>query len=215
MKNLIYKEFKLSIHPLFYLVPLLGGLILIPSWLYFIAMSYVFFITITNIFTVSKAQNDIGFSVMLPVRKRDIVKARFFSVIAVELMQILVSIVFAIINSKIYVNDNFFLEPNIAFFGFVFIMYSIFNVIFLTMFYKTGYKIGFPAILSIFAAFIFATVIELAALLVPVLKLALDSDNSEMFIYKLVVLVIGVLIYIVSNILSYKVCAKRFEMIDL
>ena len=37
MKNLIYKELKLSINPLFYLVTLLGSLILIPNWVYFIA----------------------------------------------------------------------------------------------------------------------------------------------------------------------------------
>ena len=80
MKNLIYKELKLSINPLFYLVTLLGSLILIPNWVYFIAISYLLYIAVPNIFTTNKAQNDIAFSTLLPVRKRDVVGARIISI---------------------------------------------------------------------------------------------------------------------------------------
>jgi ABC-2 type transport system permease protein len=215
MKNLLYKELQLVLHPLFYLVPLLCALILIPSWLYFIAISYVFFITITNLFATSKAQNDIRFSVMLPVRKKDIVKARFYTVIFVELLQLITAVIFGIINQRLYTRDNFLLEPNAAFFGFVFIMYAIFNGIFLPMFYKTGHKIGWPAILSTGVAILFAAAVELFALLVPFAKQALDSDQSDMVVYKIIVLFVGAIIFVLSNMLAYKVSAKRFEMIDV
>ena len=61
MKNLLYKEFHLLIHPLFYLVLLFGALLLIPEWVYFVAVMYFFFIALPNIFSIGKAQNDIGF----------------------------------------------------------------------------------------------------------------------------------------------------------
>jgi len=197
------------------LYKLLGGLILIPNWLYFIAMSYVFFITITNVFATNNAQRDIAFSVMLPVKKSDVVKARFISIMFIELIHIVVAIVFAVINFHLYPKGNFFMEPNAAFFGFVLIMYAMFNAIFLPMFYKTGHKVGFPAILATFIAIIFATAVELSVSFIPTLNLALDSRNSDMLIYKLIVLILGILIYFGSGFLTYKVSEKRFEAIDV
>ncbi len=138
MKNLLYKEFRLAINPLFYLVPLFGALLLIPSWVYFVALSYVFYITISNIFATCKSQNDIGFSVMLPVRKRDIVKARVISIGVIELIHFLVAVIFGIINFKMYKGQNQLMDPNAAFFGFVLMMYGLFNLIFFPMYYKTG-----------------------------------------------------------------------------
>ena len=215
MKNLIYKEFKLSIHPLFSLVPLLSALILIPHWLYFIAMSYVFFITISNIFTSSNAQRDIEFSVMLPVKKEDIVKSRFISIMFVELVQIATAIIFAVLNYYLYPDGNMFMEPNAAFFGFVLIMYALFNAIFLPMFYKTGHKVGLPAILATLIAIIFAAIVEVSVLLIPALNMAFDSRNSDMLIYKLILLGLGIVIYFATGIIAYKVSAKRFEAIDI
>jgi len=186
---------------------------LIPNWLYFIAISYVFFITISNLFAATKAQNDIGFSILLPVRKRDIVKARFLSIIAIELIHTAVAVVFAVLNHYIYKGDNFFLEPNAAFFGFTFIMYAIFNSIFLPMFYKTGSKIGMPVVLGTAGAIIFAALVEVFAIMVPSAKTALDSGDN--YVWKLIVLFGGILIFIVSNISAYRVSAKRFENLDL
>jgi len=214
MSNLLYKEFRLNIHPLFYLTTLLGALILIPGWLYFIALMYVFFITITNIMSNGKSQNDIGYCSMLPIRRKDIVKARIMSIHIIELLHIAVAVVFAIINKKLYVY-NFFLEPNAAFFGFGFIMYGIFNVIFFPMFYKTGHKIGLPAIVSITAAVLFAIAVELGVLLVPKLNYALDNPAPETLIWKLVTLAVGILFFIVTGIISYKLSAKRFEKLGL
>lgn len=215
MKNLLYKEFKLTIHPLFYTVSLLGVLLLIPTWPFFIALTYIFYISISNIFTNAKAQNDIGFTVMLPVRKRDIVKARCMSIIGVELLNLAVAVVFAIIRKRLYSHMNFFLEPNIAFFGIAFIMYAIFNGIFFPMFYKTGYKIGIPVIVATIAALVFATGVELAVQFMPSINLALDSLNKNMLIWKLLTLAIGIIIFIVSSIITYKISAKRFEKLDL
>lgn len=215
MKNLLYKEFHLSIHPLFYLVAMLGALLLIPNWLYFIALSYVFFISISNIFSTSKAQNDIGFSVLLPVSKRDVVKAKIIAVIALELLHLAVAAIFGVVNHFIYVRDNMFLEPNAAFFGFGFMMYAIFNIMFFPMFYKTGYKVGLPIIYATITAVLFAAGVETFALIVPAAKTALDSDMSSMLLWKIGVLVAGIIIFTLSAVASYKLSARRFEKIDL
>ena len=48
MKNLLYKEFRLAINPLFYLILLCGALLLIPKWIFFLALMYFFFIRLTQ-----------------------------------------------------------------------------------------------------------------------------------------------------------------------
>lgn len=215
MSSLLYKEFKLNINPLFYLATLLGALILIPGWLYFIALMYVFFITITNIMSASKTQNDIGYCSMLPIRRRDIVKARIMSMHIIELLHIAVAVIFAIINRQIYSFNSFFLEPNAAFFGLGFVMYGIFNVIFFPMFYKTGHKIGLPAIVAIAAAVVFATAVEVSVIMIPQLNYALDNPAPETLIWKLVTLAAGIIFFVLTGIISYKLSAKRFEKLGL
>ena len=212
MKNLLYKEFRLAIHPLFYLVPLLGALVLIPQWVYFVALMYFFFITVPNIFAVSKAQNDIGFSAMLPVRRQDIVKARVTSVVLLELLQIFVTAVFATINVAIYPQGNFLFDANLAFIGCVFVMFGIYNVIFFPMFYKTAYKIGVPTITALSAAILFAAAVEALLLYVPGARFL---DGMAYTAAHFAVLLGGIVIFALLNTAAFKVSVKRFERIDL
>ncbi len=211
MKNLLYKEFGLSINPLFYLVLLFGALVLIPQWVYFLAAMYFLFIALPNIFTTGKAQNDIGFSAMLPVRRRDIVKARIVSVVVLEVLQIIVIVIFAFINRAIYTNDNYLLDTNVTYIGCLFIMYAIFNVIFFPMFYKTAYKIGIPVIVAIAATVVFSTAVELLVLFTPLRALDGRGDIGAQF----AVLAGGIIIFILLGLLAFRISAKRFEKIDL
>jgi ABC-2 type transport system permease protein len=212
MKNLLYKEFHLSIPPAFFLMPAFGGLILIPQWPYFIALMYFFFISIPNIFSYNKAQNDIGFSATLPIRRSDIVKARVTSIMILELLQILVASIFVFINMKFYHTENFLLDANIAFIGFVFMMFGIFNVIFLPMFYKTADKIGWPLIISISAAFLFSVAIEGIIMMVPFAKI-LDGKAHQPA--QLIVLGVGIITFFLLSHEANRISIKRFEKINI
>ena len=213
MKNLLYKEFRLTINPMFFLVPLLGVLILIPQWPYFVALMYCFFITVPNVFMSGKAQNDIGFSVMLPVRKRDVVRSRILAVIGLELLHILVAAVFAAINAAIYKNGNFLLDANVAFFGFSFVMFAVFNIIFFPMFYKTADKVGLPTVVALTAAIVFAAAVEMYVLLVPAAAAVLDGTQHTLL--QLPVLLGGILVFVLLGALAIRLSANRFEKIDL
>ncbi len=212
MKNLLYKEFHLVINPLFFFVLLFGALLLIPEWTYFIAVMYIFWITIPNVFSIGKAQNDIGFSAMLPVRRSDIVKSRVLSIIILEVLQILAAAVFAVINLAIYPKGNFLLDTNATFIGCVFIMYAIFNIVYFPMFYMTAYKIGMPVIAAVAAAMLFALGVELLMIFVPALKFL---DGKENIIAQLPVLAGGIIIFVLLNIAALKMSVKRFENINL
>ena len=212
MKNLLYKEFSLIVNPLFYLMPLFGALVLIPQWLYFFSIMYFFFISLPNIFTIGKAQNDIGFSVLLPVSRSEIVKARIMTIVVLELLQLLVTAVCAAINIAIYPLGNFLLDANIAFIGFSFVVFAIVNILFFPLFYKTAYKIALPVIVSMAAAMIFATGVELLVLYVPYFKIVDGMGNVPA---QLIVLASGIAIFILLNIVSYKISARKFERVDV
>ena len=212
MKNLLYKEFHLAIHPLFYLILLCGALLLIPQWIFFLALMYFFFIAFPNIFSMGKTQNDIEFSVMLPVRKRDVVKARIISISVFELMQILVAAICAVLNRVLYHTENYLLDPNFAFFGFALIMYALFNLVFFPMFYKTAYKIGAPTIFANIAAILFAAGVEFAVIYIPALRVL---DGMEHIGAQLWVLAGGIALFVLLNLAVYRISARRFERIDL
>ena len=215
MRNLLYKEFRLAINPVYFLILLSGAFLLIPQWVYFVAMMYFFFIAVPNIFTEAKAKNDIGFTVMLPIRKCDVVKARVLSIAALELLQVVLAAVFVMINMALYPNGNFMIDANIAYLGCVFLMYGIFNVIFFPMFYRNAYKIGWPLLTAITASTLFAAAIETLVLTVPAAAHILDGISSEALLRQLPVLAAGIIFFVLLTVLSYNKSAKNFERVDL
>lgn len=214
MKDLFYKEFKLWWHPAWFLFLLSGLLLLIPSWPFFIAFAYIF-IAINTVFVTGRANHDIFFTVSLPVRKRDTVLARVLFVAFIELLQILVATPFAIINNAIYPDGNMAgMNTNFAFFGFIFMLFAIFNLIFLPMFYKTAYK-ALPMLWAVLAVIFFAVAIDIAVVVIPVLRTNLDGIGASHLASQLPVLLAGIVLFALMTLLSYRLSAKRFEKVDL
>lgn len=212
MKTMLYKEFRLTISPLFYLFLLFGALLLIPQWPYLIALMYLFFMAVPNIFTTSKAQGDIDFSASLPVRRGDIVRARIMSIVILEVLQVIVAAIFGAINIVLYPWGNFLMDTNAAFFGIVFVMYGIHNAILFPMFYKTAYKIGIPTFAAIAVAVLFAGAVETFIQLVPFLRV-LDGVVNTWVHYA--ALAGGIVIFVLLNLLAAKISVKRFERVNI
>ncbi len=215
MRNLLYKEFRLVINPAYFFILLFSALLLIPQWVYFVAMMYFLFIAVPNIFANAKAVNDIGFTVMLPIRKRDVVKARVLSIAMFELLQIASAAVFATLNMALYPNGNFMIDANIAYLGCVFVMYGIFNAIFFPMFYRSAYKIARPILFALTASMLFAAVIETLVLSMPAAAYILDGISGEALLRQLPVMAIGIVFFALLTVLAYNKSAKNFEEVDL
>ncbi len=215
MKNLFYKEFKLSVHPTCYLFLLLATMLLIPNYPYYVVFFYqtlgIFFI-----FLNGNTTNDITFTTLLPIRKRDAVKARFYTVIIFELLQIIVTIPFAILRNVLNPAENLAgMEANIALFGLVFMMFGIFNIVFLPMFYKTAYKTGIPYLISCAAMILFVIIAEVAINLLPTLKVTLDTTNTVYFPQQMIVFLIGIILSVLLTAFAYAMSVRQFEKLDL
>lgn len=215
MTNLLYKEFRLVINPLFFLITLLGALVLIPQWAYFVAPMYLLFIAVPNIIVTAKTQKDNEFTVLLPVRKSDAVRARVLAIALLQVVQIFVIAIFAILNIILYHTSNFLIDPNVAYIGCVFAMYGIFNVVFFPMLYKTAYKVGVPLIVAMIFTFAFAAGIEFLVVDVPVAAYILDGISRDALIGQIPVLVCGIAVFILLTWISIRKSSERYGRVDL
>ncbi len=217
MKNLLKKEYKLSLHITSYLFLAFGLMLLIPSYPYYVAFMYIclseFFV-----FLSGRENKDVFFTSCLPIKKSDAVKARCLSLGSIQILSVIVSIPFAIIGAKINPNPSgnpVGIEANVAFYGFVFIMFALFNFIFITGFYKTAYKVGVPLTIGGIAIGLYIIIMEVAVNGVAILKKYLDTTVAYMQIKQLPILIAGLIIYFAVWFLTFKISAKRFEKVDV
>ena len=215
MFDLLHKEFRLVVTAPYFVMLLFGTLLLIPQWVYFIALSYLLFITVPNIFINAKATHDIGFTAMLPVRKRDVVKGRVLSIAILELLQVGVGAVFAAVNRALYPQGNFLIDANFAFLGCTLVMYAVFNVVFFPLFYKNAYNVGRPTVIALIPALLFGTGIEALVLAVPKAAYLLDGIDAAALVRQLPILAAGIVLFLGLTSLSYLLAAKNFEKVDL
>jgi ABC-2 type transport system permease protein len=217
MYNLLMKELKLSVSPFFYFMPFLtGALMLIPGWLYFLVILYFCFITIPNMFAGYKTQNDLIFSSMMPVTKKDIVKARVSVIVILEVMHIVVAMIYGLITLRLYPNLKYiFFAPSFGFWGLCFVMLAIFNIIFITMYYKTAYKYGAATIASITAAMLFAGGAEWLGIQNSFVFDLLKGTGADNLAIQISILITGIVIFAIFTIIAYHIANKRFEKVEI
>ncbi|MHA7964882.1 ABC-2 transporter permease [Paenibacillus sp. CAU 1782] len=217
MNNLLLKELKLGVNPFFYMLPLLtGALTLIPSWLYFFVTLYFCFITVPNMYAGYKSQNDLIFTSILPVTKNNIVKAKIAVVVILELLHVGIAMIYGLISSYLYPNITYyFFKPTLGFWGLTFVMLAIFNILFFTIYYKTAYKYGVAAIVSITAAILFAGGAEWLGIQNSTVFDLFKGSGAENVAIQLSILIGGILLFALATIIAYYISIKRFEKVEL
>ena len=137
------KDLRLAAHPMMYVFALFGAMLLIPSYPYTVAFFYgllgIFF-TFLN----GRENKDVYYCAVLPVTKREQVRARTWMVVAVELTELVLAVPFAILSVHINPNGTNLagIDANVALFGAVLLIFGVFNAVFLPAFYKTAVRVG-------------------------------------------------------------------------
>ncbi|MDI9485203.1 MAG: ABC-2 transporter permease [Bacillota bacterium] len=213
MYNLLYKELRLAAHPNLFVFTLLGALVIVPAYPY--GMVFLFgclgpYIT----FTYGREINDIYYTSLLPVKKRDVVKSKVALVVLSQMAQLVISLPFALLRLRLLPEGNpAGIEANVAYYGFGLMVYTIFNVIFLTHFFKTGYRVGWSFLWAIIPATLGVLLMEIV---VHFPQFAwLDSVEGAMLFRQLPILLAGILVYILGTAIAYRVSTKRFDIVDL
>ena len=215
MANLIKKELKLVLYPTNFIFLALSAFLLIPNYPYYVT----FFYTTLGIFMMTqnaRENRDISYMMRLPMRKRDMVKARFITVMLIEFAQVLACIPFMIIRSRYaHLNNVVGIEANVGFLGISLVMLGVFHLIFLAGFYKTVTNVGIPFLWSSAAFFVMICVAEILLRVIPYLRDTCDSMAAAMQVKQIPLLIGGFLVYLLLTWLAYRLSVKRFEALDL
>lgn len=219
MRNFLYKELKLCFTPVNFLFLLITMMILIPNYPCYVPFFYIG-LSIFFIFNNAIIGNDIEYSMILPIRKKDIVKSRCIVIAIYEIVSIIFTIPFAYIITQIWKMENLAgIDANVAFYGLVLILLTIFNFVLITGFYKTGDKIRIPFILATILYWIFYAIFEFPIWTKDVFGIAffqmIDKTDKVNQIKQLPILAVGIVIYSIGWFLTYKKAAKNFEKVDL
>jgi len=217
MGNLVRKELKLSANVLSYYFIAFGLMTFIPGYPILVG---VFFscLGIFQSFQSYRESRDIYYSILLPVTKKDIVKAKFIFVCQIEMLTFSVMATATLIrmaflnDATAYVN-NPLLTSNLVFLGYALIIFGLFNILFVRGFFKTAYYFGKPFLLFCFTGFV---VIGLAETLrhIPGLE-TLNSFGFDNIGVQLLGFFIGALLYSLLTYVGYQKSVKSFEQIDL
>ena len=213
--TLLRKEWKLVMMPVPLLFLLLSGLVLIPNYPYYVT----FFYTTLGIFLMlqsARENRDLYYMALLPLTKRDLVRARFSTIVTLQLLQALVCIPFMLIRrGYAEINNPVGIEANLAFLGFGFVLMGLFDLVFLPMHYKNGYDLGKPFVVSCIVQFFAIVLLETLDHIVPYMKTVCESYAPADLIRQLPVLLGGVAVYALEVWLAYRKSAARFEKVDL
>lgn len=217
MYNLVMKDVRLAVPPFFFLLPILiGALMLIPGWVYFIVLLYFCWITVPNLFNQFKAQNDLMFTSVLPVSKRNVVKARVTVIVGLELLHILFAVIFGSISLILYPDVTYyFFPPNMGFWGLNLAMLAIFNLIFIPMFYKTAYKFGWALTASVMAAMLFAGIAQWIGIQNPVVNEIFYGTDTQQVSLQAFILITGIVIFAALSVMAYRIGVKRFLQVEI
>lgn len=213
MRDLLYKELTLSIHPFFsWMLPLLLSLLFfIPNWIFSIVFLYFLWISVPQIFQGYTAQLDQAFLSTLPISKKSIVHSKILAFLILEMTHIAFGAITAWIHVILYGSGNFVMDVNPAFFGAVFIIFASFNLVFLPGYFRTAYRYGVPLILGVIVSLGIATFFELGTVTMPWLGGIMKSRSSGA---QLGVLLAGAFVFVVSNLAAARLSYANYRRIS-
>ena len=216
MKKLFYKEMKLSANPLTYWFIAFSAMTMIPSYPILVG-SFFICLGIFHTYQQIREYDDVTYTVMLPVKKRDIVTAKYLFVLFIELTAFILCTLLTIIRMKILGTavpyaTNQLMNANMAYLGYTMIVFAVFNSIFLAGFFKTTYKIGKPFFIFCVVSFI---IIIIGEILHHIPDLESLNNPSNLSMPQVVIFAIGIVVFMLCTWLSYQKAVKDFEGIDL
>jgi len=217
MCNLLLKEMRLSASILSYLFILFGLMFLLPGYP-ILCGAFFASLGLFQSFQTAREANDILFSALLPVAKRNVVKGKYLFVCMIEsctflLMALAVCLRMTVFSQSAVYHVNALMNANFFALGAACVIFGLFNCVFVGGFFKTAYKFARPFVAFIIACFLIILAAETVHH-VPGLEWV-NAFGTEHMASQLIMLAAGILIYLLLTLLSYRKACDYFERIDL
>lgn len=216
MKQLLKKEFTFTALPLCYIFLLFSGMTMIPG--YPIAMgSFFLCLSLFQSMMSSREQNDLSYTLLLPVSKADVVKANYLFCAGMQLLFFLLCTVLTAIRmgflskASVY-TQNAMMNANPAYLGNLLLVFLSFNVLVLGGYWKTGYALGKPFVYFSIAAFLIVAAGETLHHIPGLEWLNVTAGHWGL---QIAVLLLCVVFYALGTGLAMKKAQRHFEKVDL
>ena len=215
MKKLLYKEFSIGIPKAVWLFALMPAMLIIPHYPYAVPMAYVM-LAVFIAFNFSAINRDHIFTAALPVKRSEIVLSKALSLVSLQIVTLAAAIPFALVSLyAVNTTGNLVgMDANVAFFGFTLTEYAVFNIIFLPVYFRTGYKTGLPVFLGLLGYIAISSILEISVAVIPALGV-LDSLSPSGLIYRLTAFAAGLILYAAAFFTAVKLAVKTFEKVNL
>ncbi len=233
---------KLAMHPIVWVFTILFPfMILIPSYPIIVGFIYVCAAYTILFLGANKGQqtNDVYFSCLLPVKKKNVVKARILTVLFLQAMALVITCALSPLASivreaiaqselekELLVNGNATLEmiqeklavglgpkATVSTSGIVLLAFVVYDFIYFTLFYRNGRSVVLPTLLGMIVFMIVG--------MIPTLALPLAIPEFRVFmeempiIQQLGILLGAIAISLLAHVGIYKIAAAEFEKVDL
>ena len=223
MKNLLYKEFKLSIHPLtYFFVGLMAMAALAPSFPSFVPLLY-FGAAYTFLFigmNKTTTTNDLLYTCMLPIKREDVVKARVFSTTFLQLYDLVLVFSFFAVNKFIFQANSdpknlgiisLNLDQGFVLLGVYLLCLSVYDLIYMPWFYKNGKSIIANMLVAVLTVAVLGGILTIVPYIFFKDILSIKGGN---IILQLGFLLASIGIWIGSKVLVIKKSTKNLVKLD-
>ena len=217
MRNILRKERKLSASPLSYLFISFGLMFLLPGYP---ILCGAFFVTLGlfQSFQTAREANDIVFSALLPIAKKDVVRGKYLFVCMIEgcalvLMALAVVLRMTVFSKSPVYSSNALMNANFFALGMACVIFGLFNWIFVGGFFRTAYQFARPFVVYTIASFLLTFAAEALHHLPGCERL--NAFGTDDLILQLLLLMTGIVLYLLMTVLSCSRACTYFETIDL
>lgn len=217
MKNILRKEIKLSTPAFVWFFIAFGLMFFLPGYP---VLCGAFFVTLGlfQAFQNSREANDIVYSVLLPVSKKEVVRGKYLLSCLIELSAFLLMGAAALIRMTLLCDaeayrTNALMNANLFALGMALVIFGLFNFVFIGGFFKTAYKFAGPFVKYIIISMLLIFASE-SLHYIPGLE-NVNSFGTDCIVLQIILLCAGAAVYAALTYVSYRLSAERFEKIDL
>ena len=217
MSEMLKKELKLSASALSYLFIAFALMTMIPGYPILMGAFFVCFGIFQSV-QRCRENNDLVYSALLPVAKRDVVRAKYAFAVLIQacgfiIMLILTLLRMTVLSDSVLYRTNALMNANFVFLGFTLLVFGTFNLVFLGGFFKSAYYYGKPFVIFIIIFFLIVAFAE-ALHHFPGLAAVNAFGFTEMPL-QLIFLAGGMAAFCVMTVYSQNGAISNFEKIDL
>lgn len=212
--KLFQKELRLCLHPTAPMGLMLSAMVLIPNYPYLVSFFYT---TLAIFFTClqGRENNDVLFTMTLPVSRGQLVRGRIALAAVMELAQVLLTVPMVFLRQKINPAGNAAgMDANLALIGYGLAFFGLFNLVFFSSYYKNVNRVGLSFLAASAVSFLLVGLDVVTSYAVPFIR-EMDTMSAEAFPRQLWVLIGGGAVFALLTALAVKTAQYGFEKQDL